>query len=344
MKFITMKTILSLIVIGMVFSTNTMRSRAQDAGSGNWDNGYVCPQVYIQEGSNGWKDQGEAKIMAPQIENPTSDVNKLGLNFAFTNKPAANSFIVKIGTKVNDKTYYIPYRYLQGDMSYTNPVRECKNLISAFVADNKNKYSLKINLPYATFGWYIKDDQANKILKKINSRAVEASGSVISNKNVIASYAEKYLQKKALLDAASKDKAALDKQIADQKKQAEKLKADLEAIKSQIEEAKKAVYAKQKEIQSANAQLSAANAAVTNVSTQMNNIELAVRGLATPNEEQLEKNKKAFDAVKATCDGQYEVLKKEISSKVADFNKSKAGLEALDEAKFKAGLDTSYPL
>jgi hypothetical protein len=40
----------------------------------------------------------------------------------------------------------------------------------------------------------------------------------------------------------------------------------------------------------------------------------------------------------AQNDAQYAALKVEISSKVAEFNKSKEGLEAMDKAKFEAGV------
>ena len=343
MKFSPLKTILSLLIIGMVFSTNTMRSKAKDAGNGTWDAGYLCPNVFISEGKGAAKDQGAAKIMAPQIVDPKDDNNKLGLNFIFTNAPAADSFIVKIGTKVNDKTYYIPYRFFQSDMAFNNPVRESKTLISSFVADNKNRYTIKINLPYKTFGWYIDDTESNKMRTIVNESAILARGNVSLNKSVISTNAQIYLQKKALLDAATKDKASLDAKIAAQKADAKRIQTELETLKAQIKDAKQSVFAKQKEVQAATAALNAANAKVTSMSTQMNNIELSVQGLATPNDQKLKTTQKKLADLTAQNDAQYAALKVEISSKVAEFNKSKEGLEAMDKAKFEAGLTSSYP-
>merc|ERR1712166_1228287 len=186
MKFATIKLILSLITIGMVLSTNTMRSKAMSSGSGTWEDGYVCPKIFLTKGNGSEVDQGEATIMAPTLVEPN------------TTATAADSLIATIGTKVSAKVYYIPFRFMSSDMAFNNPVRDNKTLIGTFVADDFKSYTIKINLPYKTFGWYINDDESNKMRVQINTRAIEAKGNVSSNKSVIANYSEVYLQKKAL--------------------------------------------------------------------------------------------------------------------------------------------------
>jgi len=342
MKF-AIKLILSLITIGMVLSTNTMRSRAQDSGSGSWDNGYKCPKIYLTEGKGSAVNQGEAVIKAKTVVDPNTDATKLGLNLEFTKAPAADSIIAKIGNKISDKVYQIPYRFMSGDMMYNNPVRDNKTLIGSFVADNRKTYTMKILLPYKTLGWYISDDQANKIRVQVNERGVSAKGNVSLNKSVIATGAELYLQKKALLDSASKDKASLDAELAKQKKESNDIDAQLTDLKAKIEEAKKAVFQKQNALQGAVKSLNAANSAVTATSLQMNNIDLAINGLKEPSDDQVKKIKKALDEITAAAIASYATLNKEISSKVTDLNNSKAGFMAMDKAKFAAGLATSYP-
>merc|ERR1711957_23241 len=103
MKFATIKLILSLITIGMVLSTNTMRSKAMDSGKGTWEAGYVCPKIFLTEGNGDSVDQGEATIMAPTLVEPKTPATKLGLNLKFKNAPAADSLMVKIGTKYPKK-------------------------------------------------------------------------------------------------------------------------------------------------------------------------------------------------------------------------------------------------
>merc|ERR1712160_103211 len=334
----TIKLILSLITIGMVLSTNTMRSKAMDSGKGTWEAGYVCPKIFLTEGNGDSVDQGEATIMAPTLVEPNTDETKLGLNLKFKNAPAADSLIVKIGTKVSEKVYYIPFRFMSSDMAFNNPVRDNKTLIGTFVAD-----TFKILLPYARLGWYINDDQSNKMRVQINTRAIEAKGNVSSNKSVIANFSEVYLQKKALLASASKSKADLEKEIEKQKKDSEAIAVKLAALKTKIEEAKLAVQEKQNVVQTSIKALQAANAAVTHTSLEMNLIDKTVSSLKEPAAGRI---KTLTDDLKKYTDlteAAYTALKKEISTKVSDLEKSQAGLLAKEKAKFQAGLTTSYP-
>merc|ERR1712222_79377 len=117
------------------------------------------------------------------VVDPNTDATKLGLNLEFTKAPAADSIIAKIGNKISDKVYQIPYRFMSGDMMYNNPVRDNKTLIGSFVADNRKTYTMKILLPSKTLGWYISDDQANKIRVQVNERGVSAKGNVSLNKS-----------------------------------------------------------------------------------------------------------------------------------------------------------------
>lgn len=343
MKFATIKLILSLITISLVCSTNLLRSRTGDMGKGTWDAGYVCSSILIGEGSGARKNQGEATIFAKTVVEPNSDATRLGINFTFKSAPAADSYIVKIGTKVSATQYYIPFRFIYGNFEYNNPTRDPKTIIGSFTADNRLNYSLEIKLPYATFGWFITDDEAKKIYDQYNQRGVKARGEVTTAKDVISTNSEVYLQKKALLDAISKDKAALEAEIAKQKKDSAAVDAQLAALKTKIEEAKQAVFQKQNEVQNSVNALRAANAAVTQTSVQMTNIQNAVTGLKTPNAEQLTKTKASLATYTSTTDAAYADLKKEVASKVADFDSSKAGLHAADEAKFNSGLKSSYP-
>jgi hypothetical protein len=143
--------------------------------------------------------------------------------------PAATSLIVKVGTKLDEKTYYIPYRYFQGDMAYNNPVRDFKTLISSFVTDNKSKYTLKINLPYPTFGWFISDEESTKILVLINNHTISAKGKISSSKLVIGLNSENFISVNTLLQAASTKKPDLDAALLAQKNSIANLDAALTA-------------------------------------------------------------------------------------------------------------------
>merc|ERR1711957_317726 len=104
------------------------------SGSGTWEDGYVCPKIFLTKGNGSEVDQGEATIIAPTLVEPNTTATKLGLNLKFKNAPAADSLIVQIGTKVSEKVYYIPFRFMSSDMAFNNPVRDNKTLIGTFVA------------------------------------------------------------------------------------------------------------------------------------------------------------------------------------------------------------------
>merc|ERR1712160_111067 len=216
------------------------------------------------------------------------------------------------------------------DMAFNNPVRDNKTLIGTFVADNFKSYTIKILLPYATLGWYINDDQSNKMRVQINTR-------------VIANYSEVYLQKKALLASASKSKADLEKEIEKQKKDSEAIAVKLAALKTKIEEAKLAVQEKQNVVQTSIKALQAANAAVTHTSLEMNLIDKTVSSLKEPAAGRITTLTDDLKKYTDLTESAYTALKKEISTKVSDLEKSQAGLLAKEKAKFQAGLTTSYP-
>jgi len=346
MKFITIKTILSLLFIGIVLSNTAMRktkTRSKDEGNGSWTNGFNCPQVFIQQENGQYVNQGAAKIMGPKIEAPTTNTEKLGLNFQFEAVPPATSLIVKVGTKVDDKTYYIPYRYFQGDMAYNNPVRDFKTLISSFVTDNKSKYILKINLPYKTFGWFISDEESTKIQSHINNHSIVAKGNISSSKLIIGSNSENFISVNALLKAASTKKADLDAALLAQKNSIAKLSADLTANTQQITTLRETYRQKQLNLQTAAKKLQAANEAVSTTASSLNNIELQRQNVPASPADALKAAKAKLDEVVALTNTNYDHLKKEVSTHVADFDKSKAGLAAGDQTAFENGLKSSYP-
>ena len=361
MKF-SVKLILSIFFIGVVLSNKVMRitntktesktnrktntkTNTKNYGSGTWATGYVCPEFFIQDGNSGFVNQGIAKIMAPQIENPTDDNNKLGLNLQFEKAPTANSLIAKVGTKINDKTYYIAYRHLQADMAYNNPVLQYKTLISSFVTDDRRKYSLKISLPYSTVSWIISDDEANKIKTLVNKQSIVARGNVSSNKSVIISNTENFISLSNLLAAANKNKAELDAALLAQKNKLNALNAELTANRELINAASTAFFNKQQELQQAAAKLQASNQAVSATSSRINNIQAQIKGLRSTADRSENLKTAQADLTNFTnlTNSQYEILRLEVSTHLADLSNSKAGLEAGDKVKFESGLNSSYP-
>ena len=150
-------------------------------------------------------------------------------------------------------------------------------------------------------------------------------------------------KKKALLASASKSKADLEKEIEKQKKDSEAIAVKLAALKTKIEEAKLAVQEKQNVVQTSIKALQAANAAVTHTSLEMNLIDKTVSSLKEPAAGRIKTLTDDLKKYTDLTDAAYTALKKEISTKVSDLEKSQAGLLAKEKAKFQAGLTTSYP-
>lgn len=343
MKFSTLKSILSLIFIGIVLSNNVMRrNKSKDEGSGTWDNGYVCPRIFLAVGTNAEVNQGEAKIQAKDIVTPSNRAEN-GLRFEFTNAPAGGSLITKVGVKVSDKVYYIPYRNFNQDFNYNNPVRAAKTIKGTIVADDGTIYQLNINLPYATWGWFITDEEGAKIKDALIVNSNNSRNYVKSIKTNITNSAVVYLQKNELLTAATKDKSALDAKMNEQKAQLTTLQTNIDNINKQIEEARLLVSQKQKAVAQANSELSAKNAAVTDVSLQLNNIENSLSGLKNPSPDQLTKAQNEFKTNETIMNNNYAVLKAEIPLKSQDFTNSRVALDKSDKVGFKNGLMTSYP-
>jgi hypothetical protein len=343
MKFNTLKSILSLIFIGIVLSNNVMRrNKAQDEGSGTWATGFVCPKIFVSEGANANEvNQGEAKIMANDIVTPSNRVEN-GLRLEFTNAPANNSLITKVGVKVSEKVYYIPYRNFNTDFIYNNPVRASKTIKGTILSDEGVVYRLNINLPYKTFGWFINDEEGSKLKDALQVNAINAQNYVKSIKTNIANSGVVYLQKNELLIAATKDKNAFDAKLNEQKSQLTALQTNIDDLTRQIEDARLILSQKHKAVALANAELNAKNAAVTDVSLQLNNIENALQGSKSTSE-QLSLAKKQFNDYETIMNTNYSLLKTEIPLKTQDFNNSKAALDRSDKNAFKNGLFTSYP-
>jgi len=122
--------------------------------------------------------------------------------------------MVRIGSTNN---YYIPFRWLSSDFSYTNPIGY-KYLDGWVTNDNKEVFHLRLLLPYASILWYINDDEGKKLATLLNNKRTEHKGIVDSQKSAATTAANSYLSNKPLYDGASGDatklKAEKEKQLA----------------------------------------------------------------------------------------------------------------------------------
>jgi len=242
MKSIT-KLFLSISLLSLTISSLVNRIQKEKGflykdteGSGSWDTFYDCPRILIAEGSGNYVNQGGAKIYAKNIINPTVDADKLGFVFDFNSAPG--ELLKRVGTQISGNKYYVPYRYFNGDFKYSNPNQENKNIEGWFSDDNKKSYRMKVDFPFKSTGWFITDDEAQKIMNAVNSYSVREKGIIKSTKNEINSESSTYFQKKPLLDAAVKNKDSLAAELKRQEDELNSLKTKIDGLKSQIDSQK----------------------------------------------------------------------------------------------------------
>merc|ERR1712195_251579 len=111
-----------------------------------------------------------------------------------------------------------------------------------------------------------------------------------------------------------------------QKKESKAIDVQLAALKTKIEEAKLAVVEKQNIVQTSIKALQYANAAVQHTSLEMNLIDKTVSSLKEPAAGRLTTLTDDLKKYTDLTDAAYTALKKEISTKVSDLEKSQAGL------------------
>ena len=217
MKSTIVYALLLVLVISAVISISIEKSERKKSktktkdGSGDWAGGYNCPSLEIGIGNGAFVAAGVAQFVAPTIDSPITNGQKHGLAFTFTEGP--NSDLKKILVQDN-KQWYLPYRFISGAPTYTNPNGN-KFIKFSVTNDAKQNFSFKIVLPWKLLGWYISDDEGIKIINSINNKR-SIHQSIVSSAKVSANVAAStYMTNKPLLVAATSDKAALDKAKAD---------------------------------------------------------------------------------------------------------------------------------
>jgi hypothetical protein len=206
-------TLISLICLSMATSISKIKKEKStvtkgDYGSGTWDTGYDCPEVWIAKENGAYVLEGKMKFFAKKLENAVTEEEKIGWNFEFSALPGAN--LSQVLTRVsNSMKYYLPYRSMSSTLHYTNPIGY-KYVEVWITTDTKIQYRLKINLPYKYIGWYISDSESLKICSLVNSSRVKHQNMVNEAKVSATESSAKYITNKALFDAASAQGSNLD--------------------------------------------------------------------------------------------------------------------------------------
>jgi hypothetical protein len=192
----------------ITFASTNMRSKTETKdGSGSWTEGYTCPKIFFNEQGQKEVDNGEAVLKAEQMDKGTTSEDKLGLVLTFKNDiktDLKNNVVIVSGKKV-----YIPWRNFNivNAPEYTNPWGDNKYITATVDGDDEKKYTLKINLPYKTFGYYINDDEGTKIALRINNNANSLRNKVSSSKTAIIKSTNDLITANNSLEQLKKNKA-----------------------------------------------------------------------------------------------------------------------------------------
>jgi len=141
-------------------------------GGGSWTEGFDCPKILIGSHESNLKEEGRGTFFPDQIGKPVTVAEKLGWAFDMKKKPPG-PILQKVFVQL-EKTniWYIPYSWMVANWSYTNPVG-FKYLQTTILNGKKEEFLLRIDLPYKGVGWFIDDNQANKIIGMLNKRREE---------------------------------------------------------------------------------------------------------------------------------------------------------------------------
>jgi len=338
MKFTTNFKFIAIIALITLSCISAAKISAKNKdGSGNWDNGFTCPKILVNN-----KNQGEATIYAKLITGQSGD-NVYSMLFQFKSAPAAD--FKKIARDAGSNKWRVSYRRMGNDFIYVNPWGN--KYIEGTVADEAGKnYNVKILLPHKTFGWYINDDQGNKIKNAMNTSATKRSQNVSYQKQLLRKQFPNYVSVKGQFDAISKNKADYEAFVEKQKKELEKLKGQIDGLRTSAADA-------QKSVDSANLELLAANSSLEELLRQESALGSKKTAIVesieelSKNESDLAGKKKMFakdvEDVKKVLDAEFDALKKNIEPKVADADNAKRDLYAMKKADYQSQMNKIYP-
>jgi len=339
MKFTTLRFIAVIMTITISFtSANKLSASALTlGGGGNWNDGYLCPKIFINN-----KDQGEAKIFAKEITQPNGE-NTYGMTFAFSQAPK-DDMIKKVGLDLGSNKFRIAYRKMLNNFKYVNPWGN--KYIEGTVQDEAGvQYPFKILLPYKTFGWYINDTEGNKIAASMNSHSTLRTSSVVSSKYTLRTNYQSYFDAKKSFDAISKNKKAYEDHVNAKKAKLTELSGQIEGLKTKAVEAGKNENNKRIELLEAQAILDDLLKKETSIAGEMTAINESTESLkkekddVTKIKEQLTK---IVEDTKTAINAEYVKLVKYAPQRTADINQSKTDLFAEHKDGYISNLNKVY--
>ncbi len=309
-----------LKVTKKVKNSKTSKKTTSDYGSGSYNDGFTCPDIFARSKGSNFTSGGRVKFYPLRLENPSTPQEMIGWVLDFENGPSHN--VEKIVVKISGKKYYLPFRYIRSRAAYTNPVGY-KYIEFSVVNDSGEAFTFKVNLPWKRWGWYINDDQGNKICKFLNKRRTEHQNVVAESKVSAVSSANTNASISPILTAQKQTGANLDKEIkaSEDKVKAltsfidssqtsrKKLEDQYNTLTSDYKEKTAEVDVHGQALKTINSQMQALNDSLKDITEHGNQVDKIIANAKTKSTASLEKLKQKL-----------EILKAKVPSKVAVAN------------------------
>ena len=324
------------------FASTNMRSKtATSDGSGSWTEGFKCPKIYFNVQGKDEVNNGEAVLKAEQMDKGTTSEDKLGLVLNFTND--IKSDLKKNVVVVSGKKVYIPWRNFNtiNAPEYTNPWGDNKYIVATVDGDDGTKYTLKINLPYKTFGYYINDDEGTKIALKINNNANSLRDKVASSKKDIVKSTNDLITANNSLEELKKNKAeaitSTETALKGYETKKKALEISLKESDTKLTTAAKAFEAEQKTYKDVKAKLYTVN-------SQIHITNKVLKDLKAPGEGD---NVKNLTSMKTTASGDLDskikTLKIQAANRVAEVDTTATAAKAFKIDEVQSTLKKIVP-
>ena len=279
-----------------------------------------------------------------KLENPSLNEDKLGFCFEFSADPKVN--LLDILTRVQKTTKYcIPFRWISTDCKYINPIGY-KYLEFFVTNDQKTVYKFHLDLPWKRFGYFINDNEGNKICSLINSQRTLHKNIVNNAKTTMISQVSVYTTNQKLVDAATATGASLEKVKTDLHAEVVKLQEENTKLKNEREKEQKILDKVESEYQTKTLQLNQISTNMAALSSQIKESEgalhlIGTNTVATANS--TEELRKKIDTALSTLDtglGKLSVLAPTMQNHI---NEVKVGCIMLNQTAANAALNAIIP-
>lgn len=313
-------------------STSLIKRSSKSDGSGSWADGFECPGLLISNSKGELQNEGKATFKPVKLEaavtSPTA--KDIGWVFEFPAGKAPGDNLKKVMHPVNGKAnhFYIPFRYISGTFSYTNPWFKSKYVEGVLTNDGHEQFNFKLNLPYKVVGNYIDDKEGTKIANLLNQAKSQHQTAISSAKTAAKIAVQQYLSSKSSLDHANKNGTTIEETKNKMKVQIDSLAKKVNSIQTELSTFQSEIYTLEK-------QLGEKKAQAASLAANLDGMKNAISSL-NKNMEEMGKDSASIETLKknlaATLKSANEDLDKQLAVVKAEAPEKKTEVEAAKTA------------